>query len=55
MWLRTIKSAEEIVLIKEGARTADIGGEAIRDAIREAGYTPRQRNVFYQYIDPVPA
>lgn len=35
MWLRTIKSAEEIVLIKEGARTADIGGEAIRKAIRE--------------------
>lgn len=35
MWLRTIKSAEEIALIKEGARTADIGGEAIRDAIRE--------------------
>ncbi|MGO4563051.1 M24 family metallopeptidase [Rhizobiales bacterium 3FA27D7] len=35
MWLRTIKSAEEIALIKEGARTADIGGEAVRDAIRE--------------------
>ena len=35
MWQRTIKSAEEIALIKEGARTADIGGEAIRDAIRE--------------------
>lgn len=35
MWQRTIKSAEEITLIKEGARTADIGGEAIRDAIRE--------------------
>lgn len=35
MWFRTIKSAEEIVLIKEGARTADIGGEAIRHAIRE--------------------
>jgi creatinase len=35
MWLRTIKSAEEIALIKEGARTADIGGEAIRNAIRE--------------------
>lgn len=34
MWMRTIKSAEEIALIKEGARTADIGGEAIRDAIR---------------------
>jgi creatinase len=35
MWLRTIKSAEEIALIKAGARTADIGGEAIREAIRE--------------------
>lgn len=35
MWLRTIKSAEEIVLIKEGARTADIGGAAIYKAIRE--------------------
>lgn len=35
MWLRTIKSPEEIALIKEGARTADIGGEAIREAIRE--------------------
>ncbi|MEP9399489.1 M24 family metallopeptidase [Mesorhizobium sp. KR2-14] len=35
MWLRTIKSGEEIALIKEGARTADIGGEAIRAAIRE--------------------
>lgn len=34
MWMRTIKSAEEIALIKEGARTADIGGEAIRDAIK---------------------
>ena len=35
MWLRTIKSAEEIALIREGARTADAGGEAIRSAIRE--------------------
>lgn len=35
MWLRTIKSAEEIVLIKEGAATADIGGAAIASAIRE--------------------
>ncbi len=34
MGLRMIKSAEEIALIKGGARTADIGGEAIRDAIR---------------------
>ncbi|MCI0378143.1 MAG: dehypoxanthine futalosine cyclase [Gemmataceae bacterium] len=25
--------------------------EQIKDAIREAGYIPRQRNVFYQYID----
>lgn len=35
MWMRTIKSAEEIALIREGARTADLGGEAIRAAIRE--------------------
>src|SRR5210317_2254228 len=34
MGLRMVKSAEEIELIKGGARTADIGGEAIRDAIR---------------------
>lgn len=34
MGLRMIKSAGEIELIKGGARTADIGGEAIRDAIR---------------------
>jgi len=34
MALRMIKSGEEIELIKGGARTADIGGEAIRDAIR---------------------
>jgi cyclic dehypoxanthinyl futalosine synthase len=26
--------------------------EQIKSAIREAGYIPRQRNVFYQYIDP---
>ncbi|WP_333824621.1 M24 family metallopeptidase [Pinisolibacter sp.] len=35
MWMRTIKSAEEIALIKEGARTADLGGEAVRAAIAE--------------------
>ena len=34
MALRMIKSVEEIELIKGGARTADIGGEAIRDAIK---------------------
>ncbi|MGI9605592.1 MAG: aminopeptidase P family protein [Acidimicrobiales bacterium] len=33
MWMRTIKSAEEIEHIKLGARVADIGGEACRDAI----------------------
>ncbi len=26
----------------------------IRDAIRESGYIPRQRNVFYEYIDATP-
>ena len=33
MWMRTIKSEEEIKLIKEGARTCDIGGWACVDAI----------------------
>ncbi len=31
---RMFKSAEEIALIREGARIADVGGHAIRDAIR---------------------
>ncbi|MDH3220906.1 MAG: aminopeptidase P family protein [Gammaproteobacteria bacterium] len=34
MGLRMIKSDEEIELIRGGARTADIGGAAIREAIR---------------------
>ncbi len=34
MTQRMVKSVEEIALIREGARIADIGGEAIRDAIR---------------------
>ena len=32
---RMIKSAEEIALIREGARIADVGGQAIYDAIKE--------------------
>jgi creatinase len=32
---RMVKSAEEIELIKHGARIGDLGGEAIRDAIEE--------------------
>ena len=28
--------------------------EQIKAAIREAGYIPRQRNVFYEYIDDKP-
>ena len=35
MGLRMIKSEEEIALIRGGARIADIGGAAIRDAITE--------------------
>ena len=35
MNVRMIKSAEEIALIREGARIADLGGEAIRSAINE--------------------
>ena len=34
MAARMVKSAEEIALIREGARIADIGGAAIRDAIQ---------------------
>jgi len=34
MQARMIKSTEEIALIREGARIADIGGEAIRQAIK---------------------
>ena len=34
MWMRTIKSDEEIALIKEGARTCDIGGWACAGAIK---------------------
>jgi cyclic dehypoxanthinyl futalosine synthase len=29
--------------------------EQIKSSIREAGYVPRQRNVFYEYIDAEPA
>lgn len=36
MWMRTIKSDEEIRLIKEGARTCDVGGWACVGAV-EAG------------------
>ena len=35
MQARMLKSAEEIALIREGARIADLGGAAIRAAIRE--------------------
>ncbi len=35
MFARMVKSAEEIELIKGGARTADVGGAAIHAAIRE--------------------
>ena len=35
MRLRMIKSAEEIALIKQGARIADLGGAAVVDAITE--------------------
>ncbi|QPH52743.1 aminopeptidase P family protein [Pontivivens ytuae] len=34
MLARMVKSEEEIALIREGARIADLGGEAVRDAIR---------------------
>lgn len=36
MWIRTVKSGEEIALIRQSARIGDLGGEACRQAI-EAG------------------
>ncbi|WP_370162679.1 M24 family metallopeptidase [Limimaricola soesokkakensis] len=33
MWMRTIKSAEEIALIREGARICDVGGWAVAKAV----------------------
>ena len=35
MRMRMIKSDEEIELIRQGARIADIGGEAAKNVIRE--------------------
>ncbi|MFU0507165.1 aminopeptidase P family protein [Pseudaminobacter sp. NGMCC 1.201702] len=35
MWMRTIKSPEEIAIITEGARTADVGGAAIKALVAE--------------------
>jgi len=35
MWRRLVKSDEEIELLRHGARIADIGGRAIKNAIRE--------------------
>ena len=29
--------------------------DEIKRAIQEAGYIPRQRNIFYQYVDPAPS
>lgn len=49
-------------MIAEPGAAADAAGTVhhlsltqIRRAIREAGYIPRQRNVFYEYIDAEPA
>lgn len=60
MKARMIKSDEEITLIKAGARTADIGGAAIRDAICEgateievaiAGRDAMEREIARAYPD----
>jgi len=34
MWMRTIKSTEELALIREGARICDIGGGAVAEAVK---------------------
>ena len=35
MRMRMIKSSEEIEIIRQGARIADLGGEAVKKVIRE--------------------
>ena len=45
---------EENVVSKAGT-VFHLTLEEIKRAIREAGYIPRQRNVHYEYIDPIPA
>jgi len=45
---------EENVVASAGTRF-HVNLEEIRHAIREIGYIPRQRNVFYEYIDEEPA
>jgi cyclic dehypoxanthinyl futalosine synthase len=45
---------EENVVSKAGT-VYHLSLEQIKDSIREAGYFPRQRNVFYQLIDEAPA
>ena len=45
---------EENVVSKAGT-VFHLTLEEIKRAIREAGYTPRQRNVHYEYIDPAPS
>jgi len=41
MWMRTVKSDEEIMLIREGACICDIGGRAVVEAVR-AGATEHE-------------
>jgi cyclic dehypoxanthinyl futalosine synthase len=45
---------EENVVSKAGT-VYHLTLQQIRDSIREAGYVPRQRNVFYEYLDEAPA
>lgn len=40
-------------VVAEAGTVYHLSLEQIRNAIREAGYIPRQRNVFYEYIDEV--
>jgi creatinase len=35
MWMRTIKSAEEHALIREGTRICNVGARAVMDAVEE--------------------
>ena len=41
-------------VVAEAGTVYHLSLETIRRCIEESGYTPRQRNVFYEYIDAPP-
>ena len=46
---------QRLYLLAQAGTVFHLSLEAIRRCITDAGYTPRQRNVFYEYLDEAPA